>query len=108
MDLDIIMQTNAYILKLMEIVVSVCLYVDDMLILSDEMKGIIETKKFLSSTFKMNDLREVNTILGIKIKRNSGVYALSRTHYIKKVVSKFSNLKIKDANTLFDSSVNLE
>ena len=53
MDLDIIMQTNAYIVKLMEIVVLVCLYVDDMLILSDEMKGIIETKKFLSSTFKM-------------------------------------------------------
>ncbi|RVX02495.1 Retrovirus-related Pol polyprotein from transposon TNT 1-94 [Vitis vinifera] len=86
----------------------VCLYVDDMLILSDDMRGIIETKKFLSSTFKMKDLGEVDTILGIKVKRNSGGYALNQTHYIEKVVSKFSHLKIKDANTPFDSSIKLE
>ncbi|RVW49668.1 Retrovirus-related Pol polyprotein from transposon TNT 1-94 [Vitis vinifera] len=85
-----------------------CLYVDDMLILSDDMKGIIETKRFLSSTFKMKDLGEVNTILGIKVKRNSEGYALNQTHYIEKVVSKFSHLKIKDANTPFDSSIKLE
>ncbi|RVX02626.1 Retrovirus-related Pol polyprotein from transposon TNT 1-94 [Vitis vinifera] len=88
--------------------VIVCLYVDDMLILSDDMRGIIETKRFLSSTFKMKDLGEVDTILGIKVKRNSGGYALNQTHYIEKVVSKFSHLKIKDANTPFDSSIKLE
>ncbi|RVW92427.1 Retrovirus-related Pol polyprotein from transposon TNT 1-94 [Vitis vinifera] len=88
--------------------VIVCLYVDDMLILSDDMKGIIEMKRFLSSTFKMKDLGEVDTILGIKVKRNSGGYALNQTHYIEKVVSKFSHLKIKDANTPFDSSIKLE
>ena len=38
------------------IVIYVCLYVDDMLIISNEMKGILETKRFLSSTFKMKDL----------------------------------------------------
>ncbi|RVW71441.1 hypothetical protein CK203_057560 [Vitis vinifera] len=80
----------------------------DVCILSDEMKGIIETKRFLSSTFKMKDLGEVDTILGIKVKRNSGGYALNQTHYIEKVVSKFSHLKIKDANTPFDSSIKLE
>ena len=49
-----------------------CLYMDDMLILSDDMKGIIETKRFLPSTLKMKDLRKVDTILGIKKKRISG------------------------------------
>ncbi|RVW46570.1 Retrovirus-related Pol polyprotein from transposon TNT 1-94 [Vitis vinifera] len=88
--------------------VIVCLYVDDMLILSDEMKGIIEMKRLLSSAFKMKDLGEVDTILGIKVKRNSGGYALNQTHYIEKVVSKFSHLKIKDVNTPFDSSIKLE
>ena len=89
-------------------VVIMCLYVDDMLVLSDDMKGIIETKRFLSSTFKMKDLGEVDTILGIKIKRNSWGYALNQIHYIEKLVSKFSHLKIKDANIPFDSSVKLE
>ena len=56
----------------------------------------------------MKDLREVDTILGIKKKRNSGAYALNQTHYIEKVVSKISYLKIKDVNTPFDSSVSLK
>ncbi|WJZ81775.1 hypothetical protein VitviT2T_001596 [Vitis vinifera] len=56
----------------------------------------------------MKDLGEVDTILGIKVKRNSGGYVLNQTHYIEKVVSKFSHLKIKDANTPFDSSIKLE
>ena len=88
--------------------VIVCLYVHDMLILSDDMKGMIEIKRFLSTTFKMKDLGEVDTILGIKIKRNSGGCTLNQTHYIEKVVSKFSHLKIKDANAPFDASVKLE
>ena len=56
----------------------------------------------------MKYLAEVDTCLGIKIKRNSRGYALNQTHYIEKIVSKFSHLKIKDANSPFDSSVKLE
>ena len=56
----------------------------------------------------MKDLGEVDTILGIKIKRNCGGCALNQTYHIEKVVSKFSDLKIKGSNTPFDSSVKLE
>ena len=52
------------------IVIYVCLYIDDMLIISNEMKAILETKRFLSSTFKMKDFGQVDTILGIKVKQN--------------------------------------
>ena len=71
------------------------------------MKGIIETKRFLSFTFKMKDLRQVDTILGIKVKRNRGGYVLSQSHYIEKALNKFSHLKIKEANTPFDPSIQL-
>ena len=47
------------------------LYVDVMLIFGINMKGVCETKKYLSSVFKMKDLNEVDTILEIKIKRHS-------------------------------------
>ena len=56
--------------------VIVCLYMDDMLIFGTNMKGACETKKYLSSMFQMNDLNEVDTILGIKIKRHSEGFAL--------------------------------
>jgi hypothetical protein len=56
--------------------VIVCLYVNDMLIFGTNMKGVYETKKYLTSMFKMKDLNEIDTILGIKVKKHSGGYAL--------------------------------
>jgi hypothetical protein len=41
--------------------VIICLYVDDMLIFGTNMEGISETKKYLTSRFKMKDLKEVDT-----------------------------------------------
>jgi hypothetical protein len=87
--------------------VIVCLYVDDMLIFGTNMKGIYETKKYLTSMFKMKDLNEVDTILGIKVKKHSGGYALCQSHYIEKVLLKFKHIGIKEVNTPFDSSIKL-
>jgi hypothetical protein len=77
--------------------VIVCLYVDDMLIFGTNMKGVCETKKYLTSMFKMKDLNEVDTILGIKVKKHSEGYALCQSHYIEKVLLKFKHLGIKEA-----------
>uniref|UniRef100_A0A2N9H5D4 Reverse transcriptase Ty1/copia-type domain-containing protein n=1 Tax=Fagus sylvatica TaxID=28930 RepID=A0A2N9H5D4_FAGSY len=65
--------------------VIVCLYVDDMLIFGTNMLGVCETKKYLASVFKMKDLNEADTILGIKVKRHSEGYALCQNHYIEKL-----------------------
>ena len=36
------------------------------------MESMIDTKAYLSSTFQMKDLGEVDKILGVKVKRHSG------------------------------------
>ncbi|KAG5527251.1 hypothetical protein RHGRI_028223 [Rhododendron griersonianum] len=87
--------------------VIVCLYVDDMLIIGTNMVGILETKKYLASSFKMKDLGEVDTILGIKVRRHNGGFALCQEHYIDKMLLKFKHLGLKDFNTPFDSSIKL-
>ncbi|KAJ9547348.1 hypothetical protein OSB04_019891 [Centaurea solstitialis] len=87
--------------------VVICLYVDDMLIISTDLEGISETKKYLSSNFKMKDLGEVDTILGIKVKRTGSQISLSQSHYIQKIPTKFQHLNIKEFNTPFDSCVKL-
>uniref|UniRef100_A0A2N9EDW1 Retrovirus-related Pol polyprotein from transposon TNT 1-94-like beta-barrel domain-containing protein n=1 Tax=Fagus sylvatica TaxID=28930 RepID=A0A2N9EDW1_FAGSY len=46
---------------------------------------VCETKKYLASVFKMKDLNEADTILGIKVKRHSEGYALCQNHYIEKL-----------------------
>ncbi|KAG8657242.1 hypothetical protein MANES_03G053716v8 [Manihot esculenta] len=52
----------------------------------------------------MKDLYEVDTILGIKVEKYSGDFAICPSHYIEKVLNKFKHLNIKDANTLYDVS----
>jgi hypothetical protein len=86
----------------------ICLYVDDMLIISNHLEGISETKKYLSSNFKMKDLGEVDTILGIKVKREGSQISLCQSHYIEKVLTKFQHLNFKEYNTPFDPSVKLK
>lgn len=56
----------------------------------------------------MKDLGLVDTILGIKVKRNSGGYELNQTHYIEKMLEKFKHLNFKEVNTPFDPSVKLQ
>ena len=59
-----------------------------MLIFGTNIDGVNETKKYLSSQFKMKDLGEVDTILGIKVKKSSGGYALCQYHYVEKIIKK--------------------
>ena len=59
---------------------------DDMLIFDTNMKGVCETKKYLSFMFQMKDLNEIDTILGIKIKRHSEGFTLCQSHYVEKVI----------------------
>nr|GEZ35137.1 retrotransposon protein, putative, Ty1-copia subclass [Tanacetum cinerariifolium] len=75
---------------------------DDILIVGTNMEGINETKKFLSLCFQMKDMNEVDTILGIKVKRHSGGYALNQCYYIDKIIDKFQHLNIEEANTPYE------
>lgn len=88
------------------IVIFIFLYVDDMLIVSKKMNEVLETKRFVTSKFKMRDLGLVHTILVIKIKRNVGDYELSETHYVVKMLDKLKRLCFKEVNTTFDPSDN--
>ena len=55
----------------------------------------------------MKDLNEVDTILGIKVKRHDGGFALWQSHYIEKILQKHNHLQIKEAPTPYDSKINM-
>lgn len=57
--------------------VILCLYIDDILILSSDLDLINDVKKFLSDYFNMKDIGEVNMILGMKIIRSLDSISLS-------------------------------
>jgi len=63
--------------------VIICLYMDDMLIISTNINVVNDTKKYLTLKFKMKDLNEVDIILDIKIKKHSGGGVLLFVNLIK-------------------------
>jgi hypothetical protein len=61
------------------------LYVDDILLASSDVSLLLETKKFLSSHFKMKDLGEARFVLEIEIHRDrlKGIRTVAKYIYRK-------------------------
>jgi hypothetical protein len=66
--------------------------VDDILLSSSDVSLLLETKKFLFSSFDTKDLGEASFVLEIKIHRDrrNMVLELSQKAYLEKVLKKFS------------------
>ncbi|KAJ9566079.1 hypothetical protein OSB04_002045 [Centaurea solstitialis] len=73
------------------IVTFVVLYVDDILLIGNDVPTLQSVKSWLSKCFQMKDLGEAAYILGIKIYRNRSrrLIGLSQSTYIDKILKKF-------------------
>ena len=67
------------------------LYVDDILLATNDLGLLHETKKFLSKNFEMKDMGEASYVIGIEIirDRSQGLLGLSQKAYINKVLERF-------------------
>jgi hypothetical protein len=72
-------------------VVFLVLYVDDILLIGDNVDLLNSVKKYLNSKFSMKDLGEAAYVLGIKIYRDRSrrLLALSQSTYLDKILKKF-------------------
>jgi len=67
------------------------LYVDDILLATNNVAMLHDVKKFLSNNFEMKDMGEASYVIGIKIFRDisQGLLELSQKSYINKVLERF-------------------
>jgi hypothetical protein len=67
------------------------LYVDDIILIGNDVKMLNSVKDYLYSKFSMNDLGEAAYVLGIKIYRDRSrrLLALSQSTYFDKVLKRF-------------------
>ena len=67
------------------------LYVDDLLLSTNDLHLLYETKRFLSNNFEMKDMGEATYVIGIEIfqNRSQGMLGLSKKSYINKVLERF-------------------
>ncbi|KAL4016333.1 hypothetical protein IC575_023981 [Cucumis melo] len=68
------------------------LYVDDILLIGNDIGLLTDIKQWLATQFQMKDLGEAQFVLGIQIfrDRKNKMLALSRASYIDKIVVKYS------------------
>ena len=80
-----------------EKVVFLVLYVDDILIIGNDVSTLSSVKRWLSQQFDMKNLREASYILGIQLfrDRKKRMLALSQVTYIDKMIEKFAMQKAK-------------
>ena len=71
-------------------VILVALYVDDLLILTNNMALIDQVKLLLNSSFNMKDLGLVNTFLGMKILHSLNGISLHLNKYLNNALQDFS------------------
>ena len=67
------------------------LYVDDILLVTNGLGLLSETKRFLSNNFELKDMGDAYYVIGIEIfcDRSQGLLGLSQNAYINKVVERF-------------------
>ncbi|CAM8877543.1 unnamed protein product [Rhodiola kirilowii] len=67
------------------------LYVDDILLATNDVTMLEDTKSFLSKHFEMKDFGDASFVLGIQIHRDHsrGILGLSQRNYIEKVLARF-------------------
>ena len=72
-------------------IVFLVLYVDDILIIGNDIELLNSVKSYLNKCFSMKDLGEASYILGIKIYRDRSrrLIALSQSTYLDKVLKRF-------------------
>ena len=77
------------------------LYVDDILLATNDISILHDTKRFLSKHFEMKDLGDASFVLGIQIHRDRsrGILGLSQRTYIDKVLQRYGMQNSKPGDT---------
>ena len=90
-------------------VVFLVLYVDDILLIGNDIGVLSDVKSWLASQFQMKDLGEASYVLGIQIirDRKNKLLALSQASYIDKILMRFSMQNSKKGNLPFRHGVHL-
>ena len=83
------------------------LYVDDMIITSDDLNGIQELKDFLSQQFEMKDLGHLSYFLGLEIIHSIDGLYITQAKYASKLLSRTGLTDSKTVDTPVEFNAHL-
>lgn len=85
----------------------VAIYVDDVLIFSKHLNKITKLKASLMKEFKMSDMGEITSILGMRVTRNDEGIKIDQSAYITDVLKRFGMDTCNPISTPFDTNQKL-
>lgn len=85
----------------------VAVYVDDLIIFTDIIDDMTETKSLLSKQFKMKDMGQLHYFLGVNVIYGQNCVWLHQNQYIKSMLQKFALTDANTVSTPADCSVTL-
>ena len=81
------------------------MYVDDIIITSDDSKGLHDFKTFLQNSFQTNDLHKLRYLLGIEVARSKEGIDLSQRRYMLDILEEIGLLGSIPVETPMDHNV---
>ena len=86
------------------------LYVDDLLILGEDLSKIDDVKRQLGKLYQMKDLRPVSSYLGIRITRDQNTQAIwiDQQVYIENALKRFELQDANNTKTPLPAGIHLE
>jgi len=93
-----------------ECILIVAVYVDDLLIASNDLEALALEKRKMRERFEMEDLGEVHYCLGMSIKRNrnEGTLTIDQRAYLSAVLKRFAMTNCKPVATPLESGMKFE
>ena len=86
----------------------VLLYVDDVVIATENTQTMHKFKSYLMGKFKMTDLMEIKFFIGIKIDRTEEKLYLSQSAYIQNILNRFNMQDCKSVSTPLANNLDYE
>src|SRR5690606_19495869 len=84
----------------------IAIYVDDCILIG-KIQNIHRMKELLSNQFKMTDLGEMKSILGIEVEQRKDSITISQRNYITRVLEKFGMVNCRGSDTpIIPNSIN--
>lgn len=90
-------------------IIIIAVYVDDLLMFSNDSKLTATMKNALSSAFKMKDLGEVTSILGMNVTRDrkKGIISIDQSSYIAEILERFGMENSHPVSSPLDTNVTM-
>lgn len=99
--------TNIYLKRSNSLLIFLDLYIDDIILISNDFQYLCAHKALLSQKISMTDNEELDYILGVQIHRDRGTKTLtfSQDKYISDILTKFNMMQCNPVSTPLETGI---